>query len=181
MIDEEPDLEGAPPQLRLDGFDDVLVDPDRNSWCTPPEWTSILGDFDLDCCSNPRATIRAARTFMLENGQDGLALARYVGRKTKVWCNPPYGPGLVMQWVRAYRHTRFVFLVRNDTSTEWFAELEPYVALICTPRCQRIKFSPPPGAKASTPDSIHQLYYANEEDATEEVKRLCYAWRPVRS
>lgn len=180
MSDGEDELAEAPPQGWLFGFDAVLPQPDRNAWTTPPEWTSILGEYDLDPCSNPLSTVRAKRTFSLEAGQDGIALARYVGRKEKVFINPPYGPGLVIQWVRAYKHTRFTFLVRSDTSTGWFAELEPYIELVCAPRDERIQFVAPPGAEKSSPDSNHYLYFSKAEDASPEVRARCYCWRPDR-
>lgn len=183
MIDD--DRPPPNPQGWLAGFDAIDVDPDRNTWTTPKEWTDAIGPVDLDPCSNPRATVQAKKTFSLENNQDGLAMARYVGRNTLTFINPPYGPGLVMQWVMAYRHTRFIYLVRNDTSTEWFSELEPYIGMICAPRKfpdkpGRIQFVPPPGAKKSSADSNHYLYYANADDVTPEVRRLCYCWRPDR-
>lgn len=170
----------GPPQLRLDGFDETDGDPDRNTWCTPRWLADAIGEWDLDPATNERSHIRAKRTFMLERKQDGIALAKHVGRSVRCFINPPYGNGLVIQFVRAYRHCNFLFLVRLDYSTKWFAELEPHVGLILVPHNQRIGFEPPPGAKASSPTFPHGLLYRRPEDATPEIRALCYAWRPER-
>lgn len=169
---------GGGGQLRLDGFDEVFSDPDRDTWISPKWISDAVGEFDLDCCTNERAHIRATKKFMLERGQDGLVLAKYVGRNERVWCNPPYSRGMVIQFVRAYAKTRFCFLVRKDYSTDWMAELWPHVGLVLTPRGRRLDFEPPPGAKASSNPFPHGLFYARAEDATPEIRKLCYAMVP---
>ncbi len=177
----EFDLEDAgPPQLRLDGFDGVMVDPDRDAWVTPKWIADAVGEFDLDPATNERSHIRAAKTFMLDRGQDGLALSRYVGRETRAWINPPFSRGQVIKFVRAYRHTNFCFLLRLDYSTEWFAELEPSVGLILVPKNQRVAFDAPPGAVASSTPFPHGLLYKRPCDATAEIRALCYRWIPER-
>lgn len=173
--------DGAPPQMWLDGMDAVTSDPDRNTWTTSKEWADAIGQVDLDPCSNPRAVIHATKTFSLENGQDGLALARYVGKSTRTFVNCPYGPGMVIKWIRAYRHTNFTYLLRADTSTEWFSEIEPHLGVICIPRGRRMRFDPPPGAKESSAEQNHYLYYKRVEDVTEAIRRMCFCWRPDRS
>jgi hypothetical protein len=42
--------------------------------CTPRDLAHDLGEFDLDVCSNARSHIRARASYVLERGQDGLAL-----------------------------------------------------------------------------------------------------------
>lgn len=171
---------GGEPQFRLPGFDAVDVDPDRDAWVTPKWIADAVGDWDLDPATNERSHIRAKRTFMLDRGQDGLALSRLVGKTVRVYCNPPFSRGQVIRFVRAYRHTNFCFLLRLDYSTEWFAELEPHVGLILVPRNQRVAFDAPPGAKASSTPFPHGLLYKRREDATPAIRELCYAWRPDR-
>lgn len=55
-------------------------------WLTPPAIPAALGAFDLDPCGAPGHEL-AARTYLLERGEDGLRLP-WSGR---VWLNPPYG------------------------------------------------------------------------------------------
>lgn len=168
--DERP----PPGQGWFEGFDTVDVEPDRDSWVTPKWIADAVGPWDLDPATNVRTHIKAEREFMLERGQDGLALARMVGRNTRVWCNPPFSRGMVIQFVRAYRHTNFCFLLRLDFSTEWFSELFPHIGLILIPRNQRIQFDAPPGAKASSTPFPHGLLYHRPEDATDAIIDLCY-------
>lgn len=178
MTDEEGNL-GAP-QLRLDGFDDVSVDPDRDAWVTPKWIADAVGEWDLDPATNERSHIRSRATFMLDRGQDGIALARRVGRNTRVWCNPPFSRGQVIRFVRAYGHTNFCFLLRFDCSTEWFGELEPLCERILVPKNQRIQFDAPHGAKASSTPFPHGLFYRRAIDVTSAIEALCYSWTPTR-
>lgn len=172
MSDDEP-VAGLP-QLSLAGFDDVGVEPDRDAWTTPEKITSIIGRFDLDPCSNKYSTVDAEKTFDLERGQNGLVLARFVARHTKTWINPPYSRGQVIQWVRAYRHTRFAFLVRADVSTDWWAELWPSVAALCLPK-DRVAFKPPPGIKDPPGSPFpHAFLFARADDVTPELAAASY-------
>lgn len=58
----------------------------QTRWLTPPHIVEALGEFDLDPCGAP-GHILAKRTYLLEDGDDGLR-DPWFGR---VWCNPPYG------------------------------------------------------------------------------------------
>lgn len=101
-------------------------------------------------------------------------LGRYVSRNTRVWCNPPYSRGMVAQFVEAFCHTRFCFLVRSDTSTDWWAALWPYVAVEARPK-ERINFEPPPGVEEPPGNPYpHSLLYANAIDVTATVIETCY-------
>lgn len=58
-------------------------------WLTPPHILRALGEFDLDpCASLDRPWDTAKNHYTVED--DGLAQP-WFGR---VWCNPPYGPGM---------------------------------------------------------------------------------------
>lgn len=152
----------------------VSEEPNRDAWTTQEPLARAIGEVDYDPCSNSRSRIRARRTFSLEDGQDGIALARFVHRSARTFVNPPFSHGMVIKFVRAYRHTRFTFLVRFDVSTEWWAELWPYVAAIATP-IERVEFDPPPGVDRVPGSPFpHVLLYARLEDITPEVRRICY-------
>lgn len=180
MSETAEDREPGEPQFRLPGFDDVMVEPDRDSWVTPKWIAEAVGAWDLDPATNVRSHIQALDHFMLERGQDGLALARGVSKDARVWCNPPFSRGQVIRFVRAYGHTNFCFLLRLDPSTDWFAELEPRVGLFLVPREQRIAFDAPPGVRSSSTPFPHALFYRRASDATAAIRALCYAWRPDR-
>jgi len=90
--------------------------------CTPRHVALALGRFDLDVCSNPRSHILADRSFMLENGDDGLAepWTRADGSVASVWCNGPYSAPL--PWCERLRAHRgpWAALWKLDTTTAWF-------------------------------------------------------------
>jgi DNA N-6-adenine-methyltransferase (Dam) len=151
----------------------------RDSFCTPKEYADAYGACDLDPFSNPRSHIKAARAFDVDRGQDGFALARYVPRSWRVWCNPPYSRGNVERAVAAYRHTRYTFLLRHDPSTAWFAELWSASDLVCNAR-DRIDFEPPPGVEASNNPFPAVFFVRHEDDLTPELAALCYVMRPRR-
>jgi hypothetical protein len=127
--------------------------------------------------------------------------------ETTVWIQPPYD--LVLEALAHYGHTRFVALLRLDTSTVWFqllyagiteadlanpetrarltkalktelAPRPPLCEVVMVPKSDRLEFVPPPGVKASSNPFPHGLYYARAADVTEAVKALCYAWPTPR-
>lgn len=156
------------------------VEADRDTWCTPKWLAAALGSFDLDPCSNPRSHIEAIYSYQLERGEDGLKLltSKWIdGGSVRTFVNPPYSSGQVKRWVQAYAHTRFCFLLRFDPSTAWFREIYQHCGLVCVPR-KRVNFDPPPGVKAFSNVYPHALFFARLEDASEQIKRLSYAWRP---
>jgi hypothetical protein len=150
--------------------------PDRDTWTTPKWIADALGEFNLDPCSNERSVVHARVTYRLDRGEDGIALASLVPDDARVFVNPPYSSGQVMRWVQAYAHTRFCFLLRFDPSTAWFAQLYRQSGLVCVPR-KRINFDPPPGVDAFSNVYPHALFFARVADASEQIKRLSYAWR----
>ncbi len=156
---------------------------DRDSWTTPLWLAEALGEVWLDPCSNPWSKIRSTKTFRFDCGQDALKLARFVPRNPPgvVFINPPYSRGMVLQFVRAYSHTRFCFLLRHDVSTGWFRELYAATSLLCTP-WQRVNFDAPPGVPHVSHNNPypHSLFYRDEVDANDAIRRLCAVLRPVK-
>jgi len=150
--------------------------PDRNTWCTPKWIADAIGEVDLDPCSNDRSHIHAKETYVLERGENGLMLAPDVPRESLCYINPPYGRGLVIQWVRAYGEKRFIFLLKFDPSTLWFAELMSHTKLVLFPKQERVEFEPPPDVKASSVQFPHALFFSNPEDARLEILNRCYDW-----
>lgn len=148
---------------------------DRDTWCTPQWLAEAVGPFDVDPCTNERSHVRATKKLQIERGEDGLAMAQFIPATKRVWCNPPYSRGQVIQWVTAYKHTRFVFLLRLDSSTKWFRELFASCELILLSR-KRVNFEPPPGVQGQDVRFPHALFFARAEDATPEIRALCFEW-----
>lgn len=143
--------------------------------------TDAIGKFDLDPCANELSHVQASRTFCLRFEEDGLQRAATIGHDWRVFVNPPYSN--VRPWIDAYAHTRFVFLLKLDPSTKWFAELIKHTELILLPRGERVSFEPPPGIppeRANAQPFPHALFYAHAADATDEIRALCWAWRVER-
>jgi hypothetical protein len=94
------------------------VDSD-DAQCTPRDLALDLGAFDLDVASNPRSHILAARSYCLENGEDGLALP-WVG---SVFCNGPYSDPL--PWCQRLRmhDGPWCALWKFDSTTRWWEQL----------------------------------------------------------
>ncbi len=159
----------------------------RDGWATPLWLAEIIGSVYLDPCSNPRSHILARNTCSLETGGNGLFVCEkgvltgpgwwseldpeYEILYSQAWAdhtvyvNPPYARGQVIRWVRHYRHTRFIFLLRWDPSTDWFSELHPHCTHVWFPD-QRINFEPPPGVKSSSNPFPHALFM---RDPSEEL------------
>lgn len=90
-------------------------------WATPPKIFRDLDaefGFTLDACADS-SNAKCSRYFSQED--DGLR-QDWTGT---VWCNPPYGRGLIEQWVKkaydeAGRGALVVMLLPNSTDTRWF-------------------------------------------------------------
>ena len=65
-----------------------------DTWLTPLQIISVLGEFDLDPCAAPSPRPWPTAKRHIEKPDDGLALP-WNGR---VWLNPPYGQ-VVGQWL----------------------------------------------------------------------------------
>jgi len=184
----EPDPEAPPPRdedaprdagepIVMSTEDDVEID--RDTWCTPREFTEALGPVDLDPCANERSHVQAATSFDLElRGEDGLELAKTVKPETLTFLNPPYSN--VMPWIVAYAHVRFCFLLKFDPSTKWFTELLKHTGLVLIPKGTRVQFEAPPGVpknKSEANQFPHAFFFALEEDAPQALLDRCYVWR----
>jgi hypothetical protein len=158
---------------------------DRDTWTTPRKITRRLGPVWLDPCSNERSKVEALRTFRLDRGEDGLKLARFVPRNPPgiVFVNPPYSRDQVELWVEAYRHTRFLFLLRYDPSTDWYKLLIKYTSIVAHPHF-RVNFDPPPGIVLEGGNHNnpfpHALYARDAADISPELRRVCTLLAPVR-
>lgn len=106
---------------------------ETDEWYTPrriiDRVLQVLGEIDLDPCSNPQRSVPATNHYTQED--DGLSRP-WFGR---VYMNPPYGRE-IKAWVN-YLHSQWtmgqiteaIALVPARTDTEWFRVLEPF------PRC----------------------------------------------
>lgn len=102
---------------------------DSNTWCTPDyifEYAEkeFGNSFTLDPCCFPH-TARAKKYFTPK--ENGLLQS---WRGERVFCNPPYGRGLINMWVNKCivesGWADIVALLPADTSTKWYHVLEPY-------------------------------------------------------
>lgn len=181
-------------------------DPNRGKWCTPKRWAEYVGPVDVDPFTNSRSHIEAAVHCMLdERGDNGFGVAdprlpgQYLARatgallgkgevprigdvvavadeNTKTWFQPPYD--IVDEALAHWGHTRFIALLRWDPPVGWFQWLYRHSELVCAPRDKRLAHEAPPGTKKSQPALQHVLFYRRAEDATRDVLRRCFSWRP---
>jgi hypothetical protein len=86
-------------------------------WLTPKYIVEALGEFDLDPAGAPGHEL-AKRTYLLENGDDGLR-DPWEGR---VWLNPPYGPAAAPFQRRMVEHNHGTMLLFARTETKIFFE-----------------------------------------------------------
>jgi phage N-6-adenine-methyltransferase len=124
---------------------------DRNCWGTPSDLFAELHvkySFTVDACALSWNTKLPRFWSPVE---DGLVQS-WAGER--VWCNPPYGRGLIEPWVEKALERRAgvaVLLLPSRTDTAWFQALlgRPGVSITFLPK--RVRFVPPPGVKASSP------------------------------
>lgn len=87
----------------------------QTRWLTPPSLVHALGEFDLDPCGAPGHHL-ATETYLIDDGQDGLALPWH-GR---VWLNPPYGKQAEPFLQRLADHGNGTALIFARTETKSF-------------------------------------------------------------
>lgn len=106
-------------QPKLNGWLDGLGGNEQRQtrWLTPRHIVEALGTFDLDPAGAPDWTL-AERTYLLENGENGLDLP-WEGR---VWLNPPYGKEAWPFLRKMAEHQHGTALVFARTETEIFFE-----------------------------------------------------------
>lgn len=136
-------------------------------WLTPPHILQALGEFDLDPCSSlDRPWDTAKRHFTIED--DGLA-QEWSGR---VWCNPPYGPGLAPFLRRLADHedggTALVF-ARTETRAFFDYVWDRATAIFFIKG--RLKFHKPDGSLGGTAGSPSVLIAYGDRDA--EILENC--------
>lgn len=95
----------------------TTADSRTTRWLTPSWIVEALGEFDLDPCGAPEHDL-AARTYLLENGDNGLELP-WFGR---VWLNPPYGREQEPFMRRLVDHGQGTALIFARTETRSFFE-----------------------------------------------------------
>ena len=131
-------------------------DTSREEWCTPAWLCALIGPVTLDPCSSERAHVQAQIRYTKE--QNGLRYAKATPSKWRTFINPPYSRGSVLEWVHAYSHTDFIYLLRFDPSTVWFTEIMSHRPYIWFPKGKRIGFEPPPGVDGESNPFPHALY-----------------------
>lgn len=87
---------------------------------------SLTGWVDLDPCSNPWSVVNAQVSYSFDRGENGLELP-WLDSEGLVWVNPPYGRGMVRQWVEAcidehWSNPRqdILLIVKCDPGVKWF-------------------------------------------------------------
>lgn len=130
-------------------------------------WRCILpyfGSNGLACYGKPEDYVGCFDGGLPPGGEDYLSDSTISGvakEADRVFINPPYAHGQVIQWVRHYIHTDFVYLLRWDTSTAWFAELWSKCWGAWFPN-RRVNFEPPPGVRSSSNPFPHALFLKSE-------------------
>lgn len=136
---------------------------DRNSWATP-RWLfdplHTRHQFTVDAAADASNTL-VPRFWSAE--QDGAVQS---WKNERVFCNPPYGKGLIQPFVERalddVRETYAVLLLPARTDTAWFQALwalvpQGDVLIDFLPR--RVRFVPPPGVAESSPTEASILVY----------------------
>lgn len=143
---------------------------ERNKWATPKPFFDKLNDkfnFTLDVCASPE---NAKVPHFFTEHENGL---KQDWRGYVCWMNPPYGRGLIEQWVEyATRNTHHgsgsnctvVGLLPARTGSSWFHKwVLPYAQVYFVKG--RVQFVPPPGVqKSSNPqDSVIAVWDSTKE------------------
>lgn len=132
----------------------------EETWLTPPEILSPLGEFDLDPCTPevmPWPTAKKRYT----KQDDGL-LQPWEGR---VWLNPPYGRGIGRWMEKMAMHMNGIALTFARTDTDFFQDyvFESCYSILFVKR--RINFLSPEGDKKWNAPAPSVLISYSESDA----------------
>ena len=101
----------------------VMFSSASDRWATPKEVYAALDrefGFDFDPCP-------------LDGDIDGLSPLLSVWKNKRVFCNPPYGPGISKWLLRGFEAEVAVFLIPARTDTKWFHD-------IVLPKAREIRF-----------------------------------------
>lgn len=136
-------------------------------WLTPPHIIKALGDFDLDPCAATNRPWDTAKHHFIE-ADDGLA-QEWFGR---VWCNPPYGPGMEKWLGKLAAHSGGgVALVFARTETKTFFDTVWGKASAIYFLKGRLRFHKPDGERGATAGSPSVLIAYGERER--ETLRNC--------
>ena len=117
-------------------------------WLTPPQIIKALGEFDLDpCASLNRPWDTAKHHYTIED--DGIA-SPWFGR---VWCNPPYGPGMAPFLEKMVEHGDGIVFIFARTETQAFFKYVWDKADAILFLKGRVRFHLPDGAQGGTAGS----------------------------
>lgn len=143
---------------------DACLSSAKMDWLTPPEVVDVvrrvspLGTIALDPCGNRASVVGARRQYLVEDGDDGLALPWH-GAGGLVYVNPPYGRSLPA-WIdkcadEVFDGAEIVALVPARPDTLWFRRALRECHALCF-WSGRIRFF---GATAGAPFPSVFLYW----------------------
>lgn len=150
-------------------------------WGTPLEYIkavkNVLGDIELDPCSNQHSIVDAKITYQLP--QDGLSES---WKYSTIYVNPPYGRDYdrgttIRHWLQKCTdaHTEYgseiIALIPVATNTKhWQKNIFLHATSICFLKVARLKFlqNGIPHAKGA-PMSCAMVYWGNEQNKFESV------------
>ncbi len=132
-------------------------DRDSNDWHTPSRYIEaarvVLERIDLDPYSSAIAneTVKADRFFT--QADNALHPRPWSDRPVTVWCNPPYGRGVIDAAISRLltelpRLTAAIVLTNNATETRWFQAMMRECSAICFTD-HRIAFVSPDNKRVS--------------------------------
>ena len=104
-------------------IDSTVPPSERNDrYLTPAHIVEALGPFDLDPCGAP-GHVLAAKTYLLENGDDGLRDPW----ENYVFANPPYNARIMGPWIdRMIEHGNGILLIPASTGIKiWQDQIFP--------------------------------------------------------
>ena len=150
----------------------ALYSSESGEWETPPALYAALHAefaFNLD----PAATVASAKCSRFYTKQDNGLSKSWKGER--VWCNPPYGRGIIEAWVEKAATGECevaVLLLPARTDTKWFQTwVLPVVHDLRFIR-SRVRFV---GAPSSSPfPSVVVVYHSSPRKAGTLLR--CRAW-----